>query len=141
MDRATKNVLVVDDEDLVRRLARRMLTDAGYHVVEAAHGREALEIVARGDPAIDLVVTDVVMPDIDGRELGLRLGRNAPRLPIAYISAFSASDIFHRGSPRPEAPFLQKPFNAVQLVALVDGLLLPVEAPRNSPARGEASAE
>lgn len=124
MDRAAKRVLLVDDEDLVRRLARRMLDEAGYQVLEAAHGHEALDIVGRGDPAIDLVVTDVVMPDIDGRELGLRLARSAPELPIVYISAFAASDIFNRGSPRPEAPFLQKPFGAAELVALVDSLLL-----------------
>ena len=59
---------------------------------------------------VELVVTDVVMPGMDGRELGRRISQRWPDLPILYISAYDVNDIFRRGSPRTSAPFLQKPF-------------------------------
>jgi two-component system cell cycle sensor histidine kinase/response regulator CckA len=72
---------------------------------------------------VDLVVTDVVMPGMDGRELGRRLSQRWPDLPILYISAYDVNDIFRRGSPRSEAPFLQKPFPLDGLVTTVRGLI------------------
>ena len=65
-------VLVVDDEPGVRDLVCRVLRGEGYHTLEAAHGGEALELVEAGTERVDLVVTDVVMPGMDGRELGRR---------------------------------------------------------------------
>jgi len=113
-------VLVVDDEQVLRDLVCRTLRDEGYRTLEAAHGGEALEMVETGPETIDLVVTDVVMPGMDGRELGRRLARSRPTLPILYMSAYDVNDIFQRGSPRTSAPFLQKPFPR-------DGLLNSVE--------------
>jgi two-component system cell cycle sensor histidine kinase/response regulator CckA len=72
---------------------------------------------------VDLVVTDVVMPGMDGRELGRRLSQRWPDLPILYISAYEMNDIFRRGSPRQSAPFLQKPFPMDGLVTTVRGLI------------------
>jgi FixJ family two-component response regulator len=69
------------------------------------------------------VVTDVVMPGMDGRELGRRLAHRWPTLPILYISAYDVNDIFRRGSPRLSAPFLQKPFPAEGLITTVQQLL------------------
>jgi len=74
------------------------------------------------DP-VDLVVTDVVMPGMDGRELGRRLTQRWPTLPILYISAYDVNDIFRRGSPRTSAPFLQKPFPPEGLLTRVRQLL------------------
>lgn len=116
-------VLVVDDEDGVRDLVCRTLRAAGFRALEAAHGAEALELVAAGSEAVDLVITDVVMPGLDGRELGRRLGVSRPELPVLYMSAYDVNDIFRRGSPSASAPFLQKPFTQEILLTQVEQLL------------------
>ena len=116
-------VLVVDDEEGLRDLVCRTLRAEGYQTLEAAHGGEALEIVESGPDTIDLVVTDVVMPGMDGRELGRRLARSRPTLPILYMSAYEVNDIFQRGSQRGSAPFLQKPFPRDGLISSVEQLL------------------
>jgi two-component system, cell cycle sensor histidine kinase and response regulator CckA len=116
-------VLVVDDEQGVRDLVCRMLQGGGYRTVEAAHGGEALDLVETGSEPVDLVVTDVVMPGMDGRELGRRLAQSRPTLPILYMSAYDVNDIFRRGSPRNSAPFLQKPFPPDLLINSVEQLL------------------
>ena len=116
-------VLVVDDEPGVRDLVCRTLRDGGFRTLEASHGGEALELVEAGADPIDLIVTDVVMPGMDGRELGRRLSQSRPTLPILYISAYDVNDIFRRGSPRTSAPFLQKPFPPERLINSVEQLL------------------
>jgi CheY-like chemotaxis protein len=116
-------VLVVDDEEGLRSLVCRTLRAEGYGTLEAAHGAEALEVMENAPEPVDLVVTDVVMPGMDGRELGRRLTQRWPTLPILYISAYDVNDIFRRGSPRTSAPFLQKPFPAEGLITRVQQLL------------------
>jgi two-component system cell cycle sensor histidine kinase/response regulator CckA len=120
---ARQLVLVVDDEQGLRDLVCRTLRSEGYRTLEAAHGGEALEMVESGPETIDLVITDVVMPGMDGRELGRRLARTRPTLPILYMSAYDVNDIFQRGSPRNSAPFLQKPFPRDGLINSVEQLL------------------
>ncbi len=116
-------VLVVDDEQGLRDLVCRTLRAEGYSTLEAAHGAEALEVMETAAEPVALVVTDVVMPGMDGRELGRRLSQRWPDLPILYISAYEVNDIFRRGSPRQSAPFLQKPFPMEGLVTTVRGLI------------------
>jgi DNA-binding NtrC family response regulator len=117
-------VLVVDDEELARIVIGRMLTDAGYSAVQVASAREALIVLERATPRFDLVITDVVMPETDGRTLGRLIGERHPGLPVLYVSGYPEHDMFHRGSPSPPlAPFLQKPFTQVALVAMVRLLL------------------
>ena len=116
-------VLVVDDEDGVRDIVCRALRAAGFRALEAAQGGEALELVAAGSEAVDLVITDVVMPGLDGRALGRRLGVSRPDLPVLYMSAYDVNDIFRRGSPSASAPFLQKPFTQEILLTQVEQLL------------------
>jgi two-component system cell cycle sensor histidine kinase/response regulator CckA len=116
-------VLVVDDEDGVRDIVCRALRTAGYRALEAAHGAEALELVVAGPDTVHLVITDVVMPGLDGRELGRRLGVSRPDLPVLYMSAYDVNDIFRRGSPSTSAPFLQKPFTHEILLTQVEQLL------------------
>lgn len=118
-----QTVLVVDDEEGLRALVCRTLRAEGYSTLEASHGAEALELVETAPAPVDLVVTDMVMPGMDGRELGRRLAQRWPSLPILYISAYDVNDIFRRGSPRSSAPFLQKPFAADGLLTIVRGLL------------------
>jgi two-component system, cell cycle sensor histidine kinase and response regulator CckA len=120
---AARVVLVVDDEPNVRDLVCRTLREGGYRTLEAAHGGEALDILEAGSDTVDLIVTDVVMPGMDGRELGRRLAQSRPTLPILYMSAYDVNDIFRRGSPRTSAPFLQKPFPPDLLIDSVEQLL------------------
>jgi two-component system, cell cycle sensor histidine kinase and response regulator CckA len=116
-------VLVVDDEPGLRDLVCRTLEAEGYRTLEAGHGAEALEVMESAPGGVDLVVTDVVMPGMDGRELGRRLSQRWPDLPVLYISAYDVNDIFRRGSPRSSAPFLQKPFALEGLVSTVRDLI------------------
>jgi two-component system, cell cycle sensor histidine kinase and response regulator CckA len=116
-------VLVVDDEQGLRDLVCRTLRAQGYRTLEAGHGAEALEVIETSPDPVDLVVTDVVMPGMDGRELGRRLAQRWPDLPILYISAYEVNDIFRRGSPRDSAPFLQKPFPMDGLVTTIRSLI------------------
>ena len=121
---ATRHILVVDDEQVVLTLTGRMLRAVGYGVLEASSAREALRLLERRDPPIDLVITDVVMPETDGRMLGRLIAERYRQLPVAYMSAYSMNDVFHRGSPGPDLPFLSKPFSPETLLALVRTVLI-----------------
>ena len=115
-------VLVVDDEEPVRRLAVRMLTWAGYQAIEAAHGREALAAIEQHTGQVHLVLTDIKMPGMSGRELGRLVEERWPGKPILYMSGF-ASEVFRGGLLEPGAPFLAKPFTQEDLAAKVRSLL------------------
>ena len=116
-------VLIAEDEDMVRRLLTRVLGAAGYRTLEARHGEEALRMATFAYPYLHLVITDVVMPELDGRALGQRLRDRFPSLPVLYISAYPADDLFHRGAPASDAPFLQKPVSEQELLQAVERLL------------------
>jgi len=117
--RGTERILVVEDEAAVRLMTRRTLNMFGYQVVEAASGREALEICRSRGNEIDLLLTDVVMPDgISGHELAERLRKERPALKIVFVSGYSSNVIgldteFHR---RDDNHFLQKPYHTHVLV-------------------------
>jgi two-component system, cell cycle sensor histidine kinase and response regulator CckA len=115
-------VLVVDDEEAVRRLACRMLTWTGYQALEARHGREALATIEEHPGSIHLVLTDIKMPGMNGRELGRHVEERWPGKPILYMSGF-ASEVFRGGILEPGAPFLSKPFTQDDLAAKVRALL------------------
>jgi two-component system, cell cycle sensor histidine kinase and response regulator CckA len=117
------NVLVVDDEALAAEVIARMLRQVGYSVVEAHNAREALSALGAGDRRFDLVITDVVMPETDGRTLGQMIGERYPGLPVLYVSAYPANDVFHRGAPDSLVPFLQKPFSPEPLLIAVRRLI------------------
>ena len=111
-------VLVVDDEDSVRTLARRMLELAGYTVVDAADGLQALAVLS-GPTAVDVVISDLRMPGMDGRELASHLGRQWPHLPILFISGY---DVYVGKQDLP-GPVLPKPFGVDDLTSGVQQLL------------------
>jgi two-component system cell cycle sensor histidine kinase/response regulator CckA len=117
-------VLVVDDEEAVRRLASRMLTWMGYQVLEARHGREALATIEEHNGPIHLVLTDIKMPGMNGRELGRQIEERWPGLPILYMSGF-ASEVFREGLLEPGAPFLAKPFTQDDLSTRVRAMVEP----------------
>ena len=78
-------------------------------------------------PYLHLVITDILMPQLDGRALGQRVRERWPELPVLYISAYPVDDLFHRGAPTASAPFLQKPIAPEELLAVVQRLLLPIQ--------------
>jgi two-component system, cell cycle sensor histidine kinase and response regulator CckA len=106
----SETVLIVEDEDMVRALASRTLREHGYTVIEARHGADALRQLAMDSTAVDLVISDVVMPEMGGRELGRRLSTLRPSLPVLYISGYTGEDVIQRGLLDAGAPFQQKPF-------------------------------
>jgi two-component system cell cycle sensor histidine kinase/response regulator CckA len=108
-------VLVVDDEEMVRRLAARMLVMLGYRVLEARTGQEAVRLLRRGAHRIDGVLTDVAMPGIGGRELGETIARCWPQIRVLYMSGFAANRMVSEGALDPSVPFIQKPFTSEQL--------------------------
>jgi DNA-binding response OmpR family regulator len=115
-------VLVVDDEEIVRQLASRMLTHTGYRALQASHAREALSALEHDPAGIHLVLTDIKMPGMNGRELGRQVGLRWPGKPVLYMSGFP-SEVFQGGLLEPGAPFLPKPFTQEDLAAKVRALI------------------
>ena len=120
----TETVLLVEDEEAVRSLARRILGRQGYRIIDAKHGVDALDVAAAHDWRFDLVVTDVVMPHMNGRELVERLRGIHPRLPALYLTGYTSDDLLRRHSVDPDgARILQKPFTAAALAEAVRAAL------------------
>jgi two-component system, cell cycle sensor histidine kinase and response regulator CckA len=124
-ERGSGTVLVVEDEELVREFTCRSLRARGYRCLEAGTGVEALDLVARGNEAIDAVVSDVVMPGMGGSAMAERLAKLRPEVPVLFISAYTGEEVIRRGLLAPGMPFLQKPFTpdvvAERLRELMDG--------------------
>jgi signal transduction histidine kinase/ActR/RegA family two-component response regulator len=121
--RGRETVLVVEDESLVRRLARRALEEHGYTVLEASDGRAALAALAGAEQTIGLVLSDLVMPRMSGRELGQEIARRFPGLPVLFMSGYTGEDVRSRGLLEGSAPFVQKPFTPEGLARRVRTLL------------------
>jgi CheY-like chemotaxis protein len=105
-----ETVLLVEDEDAVRALAREVLRRHGYIVLEARHGVDALRIAERHPDPIHLMVTDVVMPHMSGSELADRLAEVRPKMKVLFMSGYTDHAAMHRHLT-PGASFLQKPFS------------------------------
>jgi CheY-like chemotaxis protein len=108
----TETILLVEDEPMVRGLAGRGLREYGYRVLEAADGDEALGVIADSGQTIDLVISDLVMPVMGGRELGHKLAELDPSMPVLFMSGYTGDDVLRRGLLEPGAPFQSKPFTA-----------------------------
>jgi two-component system cell cycle sensor histidine kinase/response regulator CckA len=118
-----ETVLVVDDEEMVRRLAARIISGEGYRVLEAGGGEEAVRLLQRPSSRIDGVLTDVAMPGIGGRQLGETISRCWPKIRVLYMSGFPAIRIVQAGDLDPTSPFIQKPFTKEQLIRKIRDLL------------------
>ena len=118
-----ETVLLVEDEDAVRDLARDILAGCGYTVLEARHGAEALGISAAHAGKIDLMLTDVVMPEMNGRELAERLAAQRPETKVLYMSGYTDHAVVHHGVLAPQTEFLQKPFTEAVLTRKLRELL------------------
>ncbi|MBA3259113.1 MAG: response regulator [Gemmatimonadales bacterium] len=116
-------VLVVEDEDGVRELAGRILKARGYCVLEARNGAEAVSALDGDTFQVDMVLTDVVVPDLGTDELQRRLRELRPDLPILYMSGYPREDVIERKLIRSDHPFLQKPFTTRELVECVGRVL------------------
>jgi signal transduction histidine kinase len=118
-----ETILIVEDEPAVRRMASRALRAQGYAVLEAANGAEALDVLSRAAGPVDLVLSDVVMPVLNGRELSERLAADRPEIRVLFMSGYTDDDIVRRGLLQPGAPFLQKPFVPADLSRKVRDVL------------------
>ena len=107
----SETILFVEDEESVRELVREYLMGTGYRVLEACDGVQALEIAAAHKGAIDILVTDVVMPRLSGRELASRIAAVRPNVKVLFISGYTDDSIFRHGVLEGGVAYLQKPFN------------------------------
>jgi PAS domain S-box-containing protein len=118
-----ETILIVEDEDSILKLGTSMLTDLGYRVLSAKIPEEALELVEKHENDIDLLITDVVMPRMNGRELAERLRSRFPGLKVLYMSGYTANVIAHHGILEEDIFFLQKPFSKRELAEKVRDVL------------------
>jgi PAS domain S-box-containing protein len=123
----SETLLVVEDQGEVRRLTEKVLRSRGYTVLVAGDGPEALRIAQHHAGPIHLLVADVVMPQMSGREVGMLLGAMRPDLKVLYLSGYADESIVHHGVLEPGLAFLQKPFTPERLARKVRELL---DAPR-----------
>lgn len=121
--KGSETVLVVEDESAVRRLSTRILRAAGYTVLSAANGLEALEMFEQHAGRIDLLLTDVIMPGMNGRQLAEKLKELMPGLRVLYMSGYTDNAIAHHGVLDPGMTLINKPFNAPELASKVRGVL------------------
>jgi signal transduction histidine kinase len=119
-----ETIIVAEDEDGVRAWMGRVLRDRGYTVLEARHGEEALRLFAENAAEVRLVLTDLVMPGADGREVGERMAIRAPDVPVLYMSAYTEDEIMRRRLlVAPSGALLQKPFSPRLLTQRVRAVL------------------
>jgi PAS domain S-box-containing protein len=116
-------VLLVEDEEMVREMTRQVLEMNGYNVLEASHGKEALLICAQHEGRIDLMVTDVVMPQMGGRELAECLAAARPETKVLFMSGYTDDAIVRHGVLHENVNFLQKPFTPDALALKVREVL------------------
>ena len=118
-----EKIMLVEDEQAVRDLTRRILERAGYSVIAAANGREALDRLADGSVAIDLLLTDVVMPELNGQDLAERVRTSRPGTRVLFMSGYNEEAVRRQQPLAPRTAFLEKPFTPAMLLEQVRTLL------------------
>jgi CheY-like chemotaxis protein len=119
----SETILLVEDEDSIRSLVLGILRGRGYTVLEAGRPHEALEISKKFEGHIHLLFTDVVMPQMSGREVAAQIGAARPKTKVLYMSGYTDHAIAHHGVLNPGVPFLQKPFTPDALTQKVREVL------------------
>ena len=119
----TASILVVEDDDSVRNMLLRILRENGYSLVAARDGQEALQLCEPGERTFDLLLTDVVMPKMGGRELSERLKRLRPDLKVLYLSGYAHDAMVHNGALDRGVALLEKPFTKAELLHKVREVL------------------
>jgi len=119
----SETVLLVEDEESVRELVRDTLLGKGYRVIEGANGEAGLTLAAEHHGTIDLVITDVVMPGMGGREMVNRLIETHPTIKVLYLSGYTEDTVVAEGAGESGIAFLQKPFTLLHLTRKVREVL------------------
>lgn len=119
----TETILLVEDDEAVREVAARTLGRFGYRVLPADEGMEALRMVEERGEEIDLLLTDIMMPGMNGVELGLEVARRKPGIKVFYMSGYADQELVRQGLLEPGTTFLQKPFTPSQLAARIRAVL------------------
>ncbi len=123
-------ILVVDDEDIVRALVARTLGEAGYRVLQASHGAAAVGTLETEAQSVDLVICDLVMPILGGREVALWMREHCPDLRLLFISGYPRAHLEANHLYDPSVPLLRKPFLPSRLLETVEELLVNRVDPR-----------
>jgi signal transduction histidine kinase/CheY-like chemotaxis protein len=118
-----ETVLVVEDEDALREVTKRILARNGYHVLTAANGPQAFDIARRHDGEIHLLVTDVVMPHMLGKEVADRMRASRPRIEVLYMSGYARPVLASQGRLEPGVALVEKPFSEAELLATAGQVL------------------
>jgi two-component system, cell cycle sensor histidine kinase and response regulator CckA len=121
--RGTETILLAEDEEMLRKLAREVLERQGYQVLEASNGGSALMTCETYQGPIHLLISDIIMPEMGGSELASRIGQLRPELKVLYISGYTDDTIAHHGILNLEIAFLQKPFTPHELARKVREVL------------------
>lgn len=123
VDPCTETVLIVEDESAVRELVSDILASAGYNVRTAGNGVEALALLARDVDPVHLVLSDVVMPEMSGPSLAVRLASVRPEIPVLFMSGYADEETFRHGLEAQPYPLLNKPFSVSELRRAVRAVL------------------
>ncbi|MBI3722612.1 response regulator, partial [bacterium] len=121
--RGTEKILLVEDDESVRSLVQTVLAQQGYAVIEATTGNDALRLWQESGSDVDLVVTDVVMPEMGGDSLVKQLRAVHPKVRVLFMSGYTQSGIVKHGVLVPETEFIQKPFTPASLMQKVRAVL------------------
>lgn len=119
----SSTILIADDDELLRISTRMLLEKQGYSVLEAFSGANALEISSKSDHAIDLLLTDIVMPDMDGGELAEKIATTRPGIRILFISGSPHAEIFERMRIQKDLVLIPKPFESADLLLAIRSAL------------------
>jgi two-component system, cell cycle sensor histidine kinase and response regulator CckA len=122
-----QTILLVEDEEMVRELMCEVLERAGYAVLPCANPKEGIEVSNRHRDHIDLLLTDVVMPGMNGREMANRIQENLPRLRVVFMSGYTEHALTQDGQVDPNFEYLQKPFTLKTLTQKLAKVLGGVE--------------
>jgi DNA-binding response OmpR family regulator len=118
-----ESILLVEDEDALRDATGRILTRAGYHVLTAAGGAEAIRIAQTDPDPIGLLLTDVIMPEMMGNEVAARVRAVRPDIPVLYMSGYAQPVLAEHGTLEPGVTMIEKPFSSRELLDRVAALL------------------
>jgi two-component system cell cycle sensor histidine kinase/response regulator CckA len=119
----SETVLLVEDEEGVRKLVRMILEESGRTVIDTGDPREALDLARRHPAHIDLLITDMIMSGLSGREVANQVRSYSPETRVLYMSGYTGDAMIHRGLLRPGAVFLVKPFTSADLLEKVRAIL------------------
>ncbi len=121
--KGSETILLVEDDLQVREFAFDALTSLGYKVIQASNGQTAMELIEAEAPAIDLLITDMVMPEMSGEELAKHIKKIYPNLKILFASGYTDSQIVNNGSPKKDINFIQKPYSIEKLAKEIRRIL------------------